>query len=105
MGPTRSRTFEAYKSTIGYVPEEPHLYSYLTGPEYLQLVGRLRCIPDAVLDDKIERFLQAPRDLRRSVSNALVLLEGHAAKGAHRRRRPSQPSHPDPGRSRSRVSM
>jgi ABC-2 type transport system ATP-binding protein len=48
---------QAYKSTIGYVPEEPHLYSYLTGPEYLQLVGRLRRIPDALLDDKIERFL------------------------------------------------
>jgi ABC-2 type transport system ATP-binding protein len=48
----------AYKSMVGYVPEEPHLYSYLTGPEYLQLVGRLRRIPDAVLDDKIERFLQ-----------------------------------------------
>src|SRR5438477_8088793 len=27
-----------YKSLIGYVPEEPHLYSYLTGPEYLRLV-------------------------------------------------------------------
>src|SRR6266508_775558 len=47
----------AYKSILGYVPEEPHLYSYLTGPEYLQLVGRLRRIPDALLDDKIERFL------------------------------------------------
>jgi ABC-2 type transport system ATP-binding protein len=49
---------QAYKSTIGYVPEEPHLYSYLTGPEYLQLVGRLRRVPDAVLDEKIERFLK-----------------------------------------------
>ena len=49
---------QAYKSTIGYVPEEPYLYSYLTGPEYLQLVGRLRRVPDAVLDDKIERFLK-----------------------------------------------
>ena len=48
---------QTYKSTIGYVPEEPHLYSYLTGPEYLQLVGRLRRIPDAMLDEKIERFL------------------------------------------------
>src|SRR5690349_16275073 len=28
-----------YKARLGYVPEEPHLYSYLTGPEYLQLVG------------------------------------------------------------------
>ena len=49
---------EAYKAIIGYVPEEPHLYSYLTGPEYLRLVGRLRRLPDAVLDDKIDRFLQ-----------------------------------------------
>ena len=47
----------SYKSILGYVPEEPHLYSYLTGPEYLQLVGRLRGIADAALDDKIERFL------------------------------------------------
>ena len=49
---------EAYKALIGYVPEEPYLYSYLTGPEYLRLVGRLRGLPDAVLDDKIDRFLQ-----------------------------------------------
>jgi ABC-2 type transport system ATP-binding protein len=48
---------DAYKSQIGYVPEEPHLYSYLTGPEYLRLVGRLRRLPDDVLDQKIERFL------------------------------------------------
>jgi ABC-2 type transport system ATP-binding protein len=47
-----------YKRSLGYVPEEPHLYSYLTGPEYLQLVGRLRRVPDRALEDKIERFLQ-----------------------------------------------
>ena len=49
---------EHYKSALGYVPEEPHLYSYLTGPEYLQLVGRLRQMPAACLDDKIDRFMQ-----------------------------------------------
>jgi ABC-2 type transport system ATP-binding protein len=49
---------QTYKKTLGYVPEEPHLYSYLTGPEYLQLVGRLRGIPEAALTDKIDRFLQ-----------------------------------------------
>ena len=48
----------AYKTTIGYVPEEPHLYSYLTGPEYLRLVGRLRLVSASALDDKIDRFLQ-----------------------------------------------
>ena len=40
------------------MPEEPHLYSYLTGPEYLRLVGRLRRIPEAALDAKIDSFLQ-----------------------------------------------
>ena len=34
---------------LGYVPEEPHLYTYLTGPEYLQLIGRLRNIPEELL--------------------------------------------------------
>lgn len=47
----------AYKSILGYVPEEPHLYTYLTGPEYLQLVGRLRGMADDRLEGKIERFL------------------------------------------------
>src|SRR5437763_136573 len=49
---------EAYKAILGYVPEEPHMYSYLTGPEYLRLVGRLRGLSERALDDKIERFLQ-----------------------------------------------
>ena len=48
----------AYKAQLGYVPEEPHLYSYLTGPEYLQLVGRLRRLADAVLEPKIDEFMR-----------------------------------------------
>src|SRR5260221_14365529 len=28
--------------SVGYVPEEAHLYAQLTGREYLQLTGRLR---------------------------------------------------------------
>jgi ABC-2 type transport system ATP-binding protein len=47
-----------YKARIGYVPEEAHLYSYLTGPEYLQLVGQLRSLPDAALRRKIGAFLE-----------------------------------------------
>jgi ABC-2 type transport system ATP-binding protein len=39
------------------VPEEPLLYPYLSGLEYLQLVGRLRSIPQAALDRKVERLL------------------------------------------------
>ena len=49
---------QTYKALLGYVPEEPYLYTYLTGPEYLQLIGRLRRIPDSVLEEKIDRFLE-----------------------------------------------
>jgi ABC-2 type transport system ATP-binding protein len=48
---------QAHKAVVGYVPEEPHLYSYLTGPEYLRLVGRLRGIPEHTLGPRIDRFL------------------------------------------------
>ena len=47
-----------YKSTLGYVPEDAQLYNYLTGREYLQLVGRLRGLPPKALDRKIDDFLQ-----------------------------------------------
>jgi len=46
-----------YKARLGYVPEEAHLYSYLTGPEYLALIGRLRAMPEARLQRKIAAFL------------------------------------------------
>ncbi len=35
----------AFKSQLGYVPEEPHLYTHLTGAEYLVFIARLRQIP------------------------------------------------------------
>jgi ABC-2 type transport system ATP-binding protein len=47
----------AYKSRIGYVPEEAVLYSYLTGPEYLSLVGNLRGLATATLNRRIEGLL------------------------------------------------
>ena len=48
----------AYKAVLGYVPEEPHLYSYLTGWEYLSLVGELRCLPAGPLEKKIDGMLR-----------------------------------------------
>src|ERR1700741_4753380 len=30
----------AYRSVLGYVPEEAYVYTHLSGLEYLQLVGR-----------------------------------------------------------------
>jgi ABC-2 type transport system ATP-binding protein len=47
----------AYRRRLGYVPEEPFLYPYLTGPEYLELVGRLRGLPARILSEKIQAFM------------------------------------------------
>ena len=46
-----------FQSRIGYVPEESHLYPHLSGWEYLQLVGRLRGLPNELIERKIDRFL------------------------------------------------
>lgn len=47
----------AYQRVVGYVPEEPRLYGYLTAIEYLELVGGLRHIPARTLRRRIERYL------------------------------------------------
>jgi ABC-2 type transport system ATP-binding protein len=47
-----------YKALVGYVPEEAHLYSYLTGPEYLELVGQLRGIQERALRERIASFMR-----------------------------------------------
>jgi ABC-2 type transport system ATP-binding protein len=47
-----------YKAQVGYVPEEAHVYTYLTAPEYLRLSGRLRRLPAGSLERKIDRFLR-----------------------------------------------
>lgn len=46
-----------FKRRLGYVPEEPILYSYLTGLEYLQLIGRLRCLPPRLVEKKANDLL------------------------------------------------
>ena len=46
-----------YKREIGYVPEEPYLYTHLTAAEYLTLIGRLRGIPQRRLDEKVDAML------------------------------------------------
>ena len=47
----------AYKARIGYVPEEAVLYSYLTGPEYLTLIGSLRELPPRTIRARVDGFL------------------------------------------------
>jgi ABC-2 type transport system ATP-binding protein len=48
----------AFKKRLGYVPEEAHVYTYLSGLEYLQLIGRLRCLPEAVVTQKANELLR-----------------------------------------------
>ena len=46
-----------YKERIGYIPEESEIYSHLSAYDFLLLVGRLRDIPEKVLNRKIEQFM------------------------------------------------
>jgi ABC-2 type transport system ATP-binding protein len=48
----------AFRSVLGYVPEEAHLYSYLSGLEYLQLVGRLRGLSEPLIEAKATGLLR-----------------------------------------------
>ena len=48
----------AYRKRLGYVPEEAHLYPYLTGWEYLELIGTLRGMPRLDLEKKIDSLLE-----------------------------------------------
>src|SRR6266487_2905885 len=47
-----------FRQVLGYVPEEPYLYTQLTGPEYLRLVGRLHSTPRTSLENKIAGFIE-----------------------------------------------
>jgi ABC-2 type transport system ATP-binding protein len=48
----------SFRAQIGYVPEEAHLYTYLSGLEYLQLVGRLRGLGEELLEAKATGLLK-----------------------------------------------
>lgn len=47
-----------FRAVLGYVPEEAHVYTHLSGLEYLQLVGRLRGIEERPLESKANRLLE-----------------------------------------------
>ena len=47
-----------YKAQVGYVPEEAHLYSFLSGREHLDLVGRLRRLPAGLRTRKIGALME-----------------------------------------------
>jgi ABC-2 type transport system ATP-binding protein len=47
-----------FRGVLGYVPEEAHLYTYLSALEYLQLVGRLRGLGERPIQIKAHKLLQ-----------------------------------------------
>jgi ABC-2 type transport system ATP-binding protein len=48
----------AWRSALGYIPEEAHLYTWMSAMEYLQLVGRLRGMSERVIRRKAEGMLE-----------------------------------------------
>lgn len=47
-----------YKRRMGYVPEEPHLYTHLSGVEYLTMVAQLRDLPARRSSERIDGMLR-----------------------------------------------
>jgi ABC-2 type transport system ATP-binding protein len=47
-----------YRRRLGYVPEEPTLYPFLSAREQLRLLGRLRELPMASMERKISALLE-----------------------------------------------
>jgi ABC-2 type transport system ATP-binding protein len=68
LEPTRGRVYfdgrniqdnlAEYRTHLGYVPEEAHLYPYLTGWEYLEMTGTLRGVPRPLMESKINALLE-----------------------------------------------
>jgi ABC-2 type transport system ATP-binding protein len=57
-GRTLSEDPTEYRKKIGYVPEEPYLYTHLTATEYLTLVARLRRLPLTAVEQTIPELLR-----------------------------------------------
>jgi ABC-2 type transport system ATP-binding protein len=49
----------AVKQLLGYVPESPHLYEFLTGIEYLDFVGDIYGMQTAEKKNRINEYLKA----------------------------------------------
>lgn len=113
----------SYKRRIGYVPEEPYLYTQLTATEYLTLAGTLRGLPPKLLQRKIERLLGLfllhdsryaamsaySKGMRQRVLLAAAFLHDPAALVTLRPLRPPRPLHPlrprDDSTSRSTATI
>ncbi|MCM8818458.1 MAG: ABC transporter ATP-binding protein [Candidatus Omnitrophica bacterium] len=45
------------KKNVGFLPENPYYYDYLTGPELLKFYGKLYDIQEKILNERIEKLL------------------------------------------------
>jgi ABC-2 type transport system ATP-binding protein len=57
-GENISNDLASYKKHLGYVPEEANLYPYLSGREYLELIGELRGLDPVWLGKRIDEYLR-----------------------------------------------
>ena len=48
----------SYRKRLGYVPEEANLYPFLTGEEYLEMIGTLRAMSPTRMKTKIGSLLE-----------------------------------------------
>ncbi len=49
----------SFRRRLGYVPEEPYLYTHLSGLEYLVMVSQLRGLPHRKASERIKGLLEA----------------------------------------------
>ena len=68
------------RKRIGYLPENPPLYTDMTVKSYLQFVGRIRGIPRAELDDAVGRVLH-----KCGLTEVAGRVTGHLSKGFRQR--------------------
>ncbi len=88
----------AYRQRMGYVPEEPHLYTHLSGLEYLVMVAQLRNMDRTSANMRIHGLLRlfgihGDRDVA-----LVVLLQRYAAEDSAIRRLNAQPRRDSVGR-------
>jgi len=57
-GESIHRDLMSYKQRLGYVPEEPYLYTHLSGAEYLLMVSQLRDLPAKLAIERIDGLLR-----------------------------------------------
>ena len=88
----------AYKRRIGYVPEEPHLYTHLTAIEYLMLVGRLRGLSETTLAQKDSGASAAAAPVGQPLRDDGRVLERYAPARAVCGGADAQPGSPRPRR-------